>query len=78
MKCPAASFPQPPLQFYLDVIANQPWSDITVLTYATKEDLINPTYSRLQAMAANGLLGKNVNFYIVGADSRKELCSISL
>lgn len=76
MKYPAASFPQPPLQFYLDVIANQPWSDITVLTYAKKEDLINPTYSRLQSMSAKGLLGKNVNFYMVSADYRNELCGI--
>lgn len=68
-----ATFPQPPLQFYLDTIANQPWSEVSVLTFAETEELVNPTYSRLQEMKTEGLLGENVNFFMVSTYHKRHI-----
>ena len=63
---PLPSFPQPPLQFYTKIIANKQWDDISVLTYAKTDELINPTYTALEEMKATGILGPNVKFFKVG------------
>ncbi|CAM9677107.1 unnamed protein product [Scytosiphon promiscuus] len=54
------SYGQPPLQFYLHVIASQPWSDVTILTSGSRPHLLNPTYVALQTLQQTGLLGPNV------------------
>jgi len=51
---------QPPLQFYLRAIASQPWSDVSIITYAHRPGTVNPTFSALEMIQRTGLLGPNV------------------
>ncbi|CAN0262035.1 unnamed protein product [Ascophyllum nodosum] len=69
---------QPPLQFYTKIIANKQWDDISVLTYAKTDELINPTYTALEEMKATGILGPNVKFFknrSFKADMEAMLCA---
>lgn len=51
---------QPPLQFYLWVIGSQPWSDISIVTFAPGPVQTNPTVASLEMMQRTGMLGPNV------------------
>lgn len=55
-----SSSQQPPLQFYLRTIASQPWSDVTILTYTSTPDQLNPAFATLEMMQRTGVLGPNV------------------
>lgn len=57
--------PQPPLQFYLRAIASQPWSDVTIITFALDPVELNPTFAALEMMQLSGLLGPNVAMHKV-------------
>lgn len=60
---------QPPLQFYLRAIASQPWSDVTIITFARNPAELNPTFAALEMMNRSGLLGPNVAMHKVGPRS---------
>ncbi|CAM9683830.1 unnamed protein product [Ascophyllum nodosum] len=53
---------QPPLQFYLKAIKSRQWFEVSIITYASSNGLLNPTYTALEAMNQQGQLGPNVNF----------------
>lgn len=58
---------KPPLQFFLEAIATEPWSDVSILTFADEEAHVNPTFTALQLFQRTGLLGPNVAVYKVRA-----------
>lgn len=60
-------FGQPPLQHFLHVIGAKKWDNVTILTWAKDDSLLNPTYSALEMMATAGALGDNVRFFKVGS-----------
>lgn len=57
---------QPPLQYYLRVLGEKDWDDVTVLTASWQDSSINPTFSMLEMMADAGTLGENVRLLKVG------------
>lgn len=67
----ALSTRQPPLQFYLEAISIQPWSKISVITYATNKNLLNPTFVALMDMNTRGQLRPNITMYQVTSYSTK-------
>lgn len=56
---------QPPLQYYLRVIASQPWSDVAIITFALDSEELNPTFAVLEMMQLSGALGPNVAMHKV-------------
>lgn len=61
----APSVFQPPLQYYLHVLAAKKWDDVTILTVSWKDRPLNPTYNVLEVMADSGTLGHNVRLFHV-------------
>ncbi|CAN0065728.1 unnamed protein product, partial [Laminaria digitata] len=74
-------FGQPPLQFFLDVIASKAWSDVTILTFSNKPQFTNPTYTALRLLNGSGILGPNVVLHYdrpFVEDLRAMLCADAL
>lgn len=65
---------QPPLQFYLHVLASKNWDQVDILTMAKEEYMINPTFKALEMMANTGVLGRNVRTHKV----RKQIRAFSV
>lgn len=64
-----ASYPiQPPLQYYLRVMAAKEWDNVTFLTAAWEDRALNPTFLMLEMMADAGVLGDNVHIFNVRRD----------
>jgi len=57
---------KPPLQYFLEAIASKPWSDVTVVTFAKKDEWLNPAFSALNVLNRSGVLGPNVSLFKVG------------
>lgn len=56
---------QPPLQYYLRVMAAKDWDNVTFLTAAWEDRALNPTFLALEMMADTGVLGENVHVFNV-------------
>lgn len=56
---------KPPLQFYLQVIRDQEWDRVDVVTYAADETSLNPVIPALQSMQAKGELPGNLHIHTV-------------
>ncbi|CAM9769158.1 unnamed protein product [Scytosiphon promiscuus] len=75
------NFGQPPLEYYLHVLAAKEWDDVTILTAAWKEKALNPTFLLLEMMAGAGTLGENVRVFnnrTLLTDTREMLCADAL
>ena len=57
---------QPPLQFYTQVLREQPWDRVDVVTYAPDWESLNPVVQVLQARKEKGLLDDNFYIHTVG------------
>eukprot|EP00904_Undaria_pinnatifida_P009744 jgi/Undpi1/58/HiC_scaffold_1.g00058.m1 len=74
-------FGQPPLEFYLGVIAERAWSDVSILTFWQNTTLANPTYVALDLLNSFGMLGPNVVLHHerrLVEDLRTMLCADAL
>ncbi|CAM9853875.1 unnamed protein product [Scytosiphon promiscuus] len=72
---------QPPLQYYLRAIASQQWSDVTILTFSTTPEDLNPTFAALEMMQRTGMLGPHVTTHKnrdLLTDIRAMLCADGL
>ncbi|CAM9267666.1 unnamed protein product [Ectocarpus sp. 12 AP-2014] len=72
---------QPPLQFYLLLMEDQPWDRIDIVTNGQHWDNVNPVVPALMAMRATGALPDNVYFHTersMGEDLQSMLCADSL
>ncbi|CAM9488026.1 unnamed protein product [Ectocarpus fasciculatus] len=74
-------FGQPPLQYYLRVMAAKEWDNVTFLTAAWEDRALNPTFLMLEMMADAGVLGDNVHVFnnrTLLTDMREMLCADAL
>ncbi|CAM9892522.1 unnamed protein product [Pylaiella littoralis] len=74
-------FGQPPLQYYLRVLAAREWDKVTILTASPPKEPLNPVYSVLEVMADSGTLGENVQLFhtrTLREDLREMLCADAL
>ncbi|CAN0162487.1 unnamed protein product [Ectocarpus sp. 6 AP-2014] len=74
-------FGQPPLQYYLRVLAAKDWDNVTFLTAAWEDRALNPTFLTLEMMADAGVLGENVHIFnnrTLLTDMKEMLCADAL
>lgn len=58
---------QPPLQFFLHAMEAKEWDVVKIVTAASNDRSLNPTYATLAMMASTGALGEKVRTYKVTA-----------
>ncbi|CAN0416887.1 unnamed protein product [Ectocarpus sp. 12 AP-2014] len=71
---------QPPLLYYLAIIANKPWNKMSFVT-SGEDDLLNPAYRVIEGINSQGLLGTNVEMHKdrpLWEDLQAMLCADSL
>ncbi|CAM9891977.1 unnamed protein product [Pylaiella littoralis] len=74
-------FGQPPLQYYMRVLAAREWEKVTVLTASGPGMPLNPVYNVLDVMADSGNLGGNVRLFhnrTLLEDVKEMLCADAL
>ncbi|CAM9453542.1 unnamed protein product [Ectocarpus sp. 8 AP-2014] len=72
---------QPPLQFYMLVMQNQPWDRVDIVTNGQNWENVNPVMPALMAKRATGELPDNVYFHTersMGEDLQDMLCAEAL
>ncbi|CAN0030474.1 unnamed protein product [Ectocarpus fasciculatus] len=72
---------QPPLQFYMLVMQDQPWDRVDIVTNGQNWENVNPVMPALMAKRATGELPDNVYFHTersMGEDLQAMLCADAL